>query len=64
MKDPTTDKFSAGEQGLGYLYQSRLALLRLLELPENTAVFLKDLGHPPFRWVPTMPATALRLEPF
>jgi hypothetical protein len=41
MKDPTTDKFSAGEQGLGYLYQSRLALLRLLELPENTAVFLE-----------------------
>lgn len=41
MKDPTTDKFSAGEQVLGYLYQSRLALLRLLELPENTAVFLE-----------------------
>lgn len=41
MKEPTTDKFSAGEQGLGYLYQSRLALLRLLELPENTAVFLE-----------------------
>lgn len=41
MNDPTTDKFSAGEQGLGYLYQSRLALLRLLELPENTAVFLE-----------------------
>lgn len=41
MKDPTTDRFSAGEQGLGYLYQSRLALLRLLELCENTAVFLE-----------------------
>ena len=41
MPDSTTDKYSAGEQGLGYLYQSRLALLRLLELPENTAVFLE-----------------------
>lgn len=41
MKDPITDKFSAGEQGLGYLYQSRLALLRLLEVPENIAVFLE-----------------------
>jgi len=37
----TTDKFSAGEQGLGYIYQARLALLRLLQLPENTAVFLE-----------------------
>jgi len=41
MKEPTTDKFSAGEQGLGYLYQSRLALLRLLERPESTAVYLE-----------------------
>jgi hypothetical protein len=41
MKGLTTDKFAAGEQGLGYLYQSRLALLRLLELPEDTAVFLE-----------------------
>ena len=41
MTDSTTDKYSASEQGLGYLYQSRLALLRLLELPENTAVFLE-----------------------
>lgn len=41
MKDPTADKFSASEQGLGYLYQSRFALLRLLELPENTAVLLE-----------------------
>ncbi len=41
MKDPTTDRFSAIEQGLGYIYQPRLALLRLMELPENTAVFLE-----------------------
>jgi hypothetical protein len=37
----TADKFSAGEQGLGYIYQARLALLQLLQLPENTAVFLE-----------------------
>ncbi|MCQ5219620.1 hypothetical protein NE596_15780 [Desulfovibrio desulfuricans] len=41
MANPPTDKFSAGEQGLGYIYQARLALLRLLQLPENTAVFLE-----------------------
>lgn len=41
MTDSTKDKYSASEQGLGYLYQPRLALLRLLELPENTAVFLE-----------------------
>ena len=37
----TADKFSAGEQGLGYIYQGRLALLQLLQLPEDTAVFLE-----------------------
>lgn len=36
-----TDKFSAGEQGLGYIYQMRLALLHLLQLPEDTSVFLE-----------------------
>lgn len=41
MTDPTTDKYSAGEQGLGYTYQARLALLHLLQLPEDTAVFLE-----------------------
>jgi hypothetical protein len=41
MPGSTTDKYSASEQGLGYLYQPRFALLRLLELPENTAVFLE-----------------------
>lgn len=41
MTDSATDKYSASEQGLGYIYQPRLALLRLLELPENTAVFLE-----------------------
>lgn len=41
MADQTTDRYSAGEQGLGYIYQARLALLHLLRLPENTAVFLE-----------------------
>jgi hypothetical protein len=35
------DKYSASEQGLGYIYQARLALLQLLQLPEDTAVFLE-----------------------
>ena len=41
MTDSTTDKYSAGEQGLGYIYQARLALLHLLQLSEDTAVFLE-----------------------
>lgn len=38
MTDSTTDRYAAGEQGLGYIYQARLALLHLLQLPEDTAV--------------------------
>lgn len=41
MTDSSTDKYSASEQGLGYIYQPRLALLRLLELSENTVVVLE-----------------------
>lgn len=41
MTGKTTDQFSAGEQGLGYIYQARLALLQLLRLPEDTAIFLE-----------------------
>ena len=41
MTTPSTDKYSAGEQGLGYIYQARLALLCLLQLPEGTVVFLE-----------------------
>ncbi|RYH61890.1 MAG: hypothetical protein EON54_09630 [Alcaligenaceae bacterium] len=41
MAEAPTDKFSAGEQGLGYIYQARLALLQLLRLPEDTAIFLE-----------------------
>jgi hypothetical protein len=36
-----SDKYSAGEQGLGYIYQPRFALLRLLELPESTEVLIE-----------------------
>ena len=39
--EQTSDKYSAGDQGLGYIYQPRLALLRLLELPESTAVLVE-----------------------
>jgi hypothetical protein len=35
------DKYSAAEQGLGYLYQPRFALLRLMQLPEDTAVLIE-----------------------
>jgi len=35
------DKYAAGEQGLGYIYQPRFALLRLLQLPEDTSVFIE-----------------------
>ncbi|WP_417254234.1 ABC-three component system protein [Celeribacter sp.] len=41
MTNARPDKFSAGEQGLGYIYQGRLALLHLLQLPEDTAVCLE-----------------------
>lgn len=41
MADIPTDKFAAGKQGLGYMYQPRLALLKLLEMPENTNVLLE-----------------------
>jgi hypothetical protein len=35
------NKFSAGEQGLGYIYQPRFALLRLLQLPEDTSALIE-----------------------
>ncbi len=41
MAGKSTDKFSAVEQGLGYIYQARLALLHLLQLPEDTSIFLE-----------------------
>ena len=41
MDDNRTDQFSASEQGLGYLYQPRLALLYSLQLPEDTSIFVE-----------------------
>ena len=41
MTGNLTDKFSASEQGLGYFYQARLALLKLLQLSEDIAIFLE-----------------------
>ncbi|MCU1156865.1 hypothetical protein JAK41_01585 [Stenotrophomonas maltophilia] len=41
MAETPTDRFSASEQGLGYIYQARLALLQLLQLPEDTAISLE-----------------------
>jgi C-terminal domain 7 of the ABC-three component (ABC-3C) systems len=41
MTADRADRFSAGEQGLGYLYQPRFALLQMLQLPEETSVFVE-----------------------
>jgi hypothetical protein len=34
--------FSAAEQGLGFIYQPRFALLKVLSLPESTTVLLEN----------------------
>jgi hypothetical protein len=41
MGDTSTDRYAAGEQGLGYIYQPRFALLRLMQLSENTCVLIE-----------------------
>lgn len=41
MAEAFTDQFSAGEQGLGYIYQPRFALLKLLQLPESTSILIE-----------------------
>ena len=41
MADACSDQYSAGEQGLGYIYQPRFALLKLLQLPESTSVLIE-----------------------
>lgn len=41
MVEDKPDKYSAGEQGLGYIYQARLALLQLFQLPEETIVHIE-----------------------
>lgn len=41
MTNSSGDKFSAGPQALGYMYQPRLALLKLVEQPERTGVLIE-----------------------
>jgi hypothetical protein len=41
MAEASTDQYSAGEQGLGYIYQPRFALLKLLQLPESTSILIE-----------------------
>jgi len=41
MKIHESSPFSAAEQGLGYIFQARFALLKILELPESSAVFIE-----------------------
>jgi len=41
MTAASSDQYAAGEQGLGYIYQPRFALLRLMELPESTSVLIE-----------------------
>ncbi|MBA3774131.1 MAG: hypothetical protein H0X13_17070 [Ramlibacter sp.] len=41
MAGSSVDKYSAGEQGLGYIYQPRFALLQLLQLPESTSILIE-----------------------
>ncbi|WP_302110989.1 hypothetical protein [Enterobacter asburiae] len=47
MTGVSSDQYAAGEQGLGYIYQPRFALLKLLQWPEDTSVLIEkddDLG--------------------
>jgi hypothetical protein len=37
----TRSLFSAAEQGLGYIYQARFALLKILSLPEGSSIFIE-----------------------
>ena len=41
VSDDGRSLFSAAEQGLGYIYQARFALLKLLNLPESNSVFIE-----------------------
>ena len=41
MAATSTDQYAAGEQGLGYIYQPRFGLLKLLQLPESTSVLIE-----------------------
>jgi hypothetical protein len=39
--DTQRSPFSAAEQGLGYIYQARFSLLKILAMPESTAVLIE-----------------------
>lgn len=41
MTDANSNQYSAAEQGLGYIYQPRFALLSLLRLPESTSILIE-----------------------
>ncbi|AYD64459.1 hypothetical protein DVB37_11385 [Achromobacter sp. B7] len=41
MAGASADQYAAGEQGLGYIYQPRFGLLRLLQLPESTSILIE-----------------------
>jgi hypothetical protein len=41
VSSAVSSPFSAAEQGLGYIYQARFALLRILSLPESTSVLIE-----------------------
>lgn len=41
MTATNDNRSSAAEQGLGYIYQPRFALLRLLQLPESTSLLIE-----------------------
>lgn len=41
MTQPFSNPYSAGEQGLGYIYQARFALLRLLQMPESNSILIE-----------------------
>ncbi len=41
MPDDDKSPYSAAQQGLGYIYQPRFALLKILELPESSSVLIE-----------------------
>ena len=57
MTGVSSDQYAAGEQGLGYIYQPRFALLKLLQWPEDTSVLIEkddDLDFVSFDGVKTL----------
>jgi hypothetical protein len=41
MVDNSNDRFAAGAQALGYMFQPRFALLKLLQMPESTSILIE-----------------------